>query len=85
MRAYRFAAALVFALAGGPARAEDNPACARFESPLAYNACLAKLGPPAAAARGTPEAVGGRRPAGPVFAARRSRGRVRMEFTITPK
>jgi hypothetical protein len=30
-------------LAGAPARAEDP--CAKFEAPLAYNACLAKQGP----------------------------------------
>jgi hypothetical protein len=29
------------------ARAQDNPACARFEEPLAYNACLASHGPKA--------------------------------------
>lgn len=29
----------------GPARAQDDPACARFEEPLAYNACLASHGP----------------------------------------
>jgi len=30
-----------------PARAEDDPACAKFEEPLAYNACLANHGPKA--------------------------------------
>lgn len=29
------------------ARAQDDPACARFEEPLAYNACLASHGPKA--------------------------------------
>jgi hypothetical protein len=85
MRDFRFAAALVLALCGAPARADDNAACAKFESPLAYNACLAKLGPPASATRGIPEAVGGHRSAAPVFAAQRTKGRVRMEFTITPR
>ncbi|HYA73649.1 MAG TPA: hypothetical protein VEF36_10895 [Roseiarcus sp.] len=43
-----FAGAL---LVGAPARAEDNPACAKYEEPLAYNACLARLGPHAPATR----------------------------------
>ena len=30
-----------------PARAEDNPACVKYEDPLAYNACLASHGPKA--------------------------------------
>jgi len=34
-----------------PAAAQDNPACAQYENPLAYNACLAKLGPKAGATR----------------------------------
>jgi hypothetical protein len=38
-------AALLGASAG--ARAADNPACAKFNEPLAYNACLAQFGPPA--------------------------------------
>ncbi len=31
----------------GAALAQDDPACARFEEPLAYNACLASHGPKA--------------------------------------
>ena len=39
---------LALAVSGAaPARAEDNPACAKFEEPLAYNACLASHGPKA--------------------------------------
>ncbi len=46
------AAAAVLALAAvlpSPARAQDDPACAKFEDPLAYNACLASRGPRAGA------------------------------------
>jgi hypothetical protein len=34
-----------FALSGATARAEDYPACAKFDNPLAYNQCLAQQGP----------------------------------------
>ena len=30
-----------------PGRADDYPACAKIENPLAYNQCLANQGPPA--------------------------------------
>lgn len=47
--AKRVAAVLLLAITGiGPARADD-PDCARFEDPLAYNACLARHGPKAGA------------------------------------
>ncbi len=75
-------------LTAASAHAEDNPACARFENPLEYNACLAKLGPRAGATLGVPEPAGAGRPTGAArsmraFAgARRTRGRVRMEFSI---
>ena len=49
----------------GLAHAQDDPACARFDDPLAYNACLASHGPkandigrgaaPSAAGRSDPE------------------------------
>jgi hypothetical protein len=39
-------------LATAPARAED--ACAKFQEPLAYNACLAKQGPEWHGTRGVP-------------------------------
>jgi hypothetical protein len=96
MRTILFAA-LVLISTGAPARAEDNPACAKFENPLEYNACLAKLGPKAGSTLAVPEPAGpGRamRAAPPArgvhsmhaFAApRRSNGRVRMEFTVTPR
>jgi hypothetical protein len=81
MRAILFVFA--FVLAGAHARAEDNPACAKFVEPLAYNACLARLGPQAAAPRGVPEPRGVRVKG--VVAARRTQGRMRMEFTVTPR
>jgi hypothetical protein len=31
----------------GSARAEDDPACAQYREPMAYNACLARHGPKA--------------------------------------
>ncbi|RBP07399.1 hypothetical protein DFR50_12744 [Roseiarcus fermentans] len=77
----------------GPARADDDPACAKFEEPLAYNACLASRGPKANAvgkasgapvrARADPEAEA------PAMAKKpsrsqtvRRRGRVHMEFFL---
>jgi hypothetical protein len=45
------AAAIGLALAAlasvGRARAEDDPACAQYQEPMAYNACLARHGPKA--------------------------------------
>jgi hypothetical protein len=89
MRAFLFAAALVFVSSGGPAEAEDNPTCAKFENPLEYNACLAKQGPRAGAALAAPEPVvpaaraqRGARSMRGFAGARRTGGRVRMEFTI---
>jgi hypothetical protein len=82
-------AAFVFAIAA-PAAAQDNPACAKFDEPLAYNNCLARLGPQAHAVQGGPEpGEGGARdrvhqrlwPQ----AARRVHGRMRMEFNVTPR
>jgi hypothetical protein len=44
-------AAVALALAAlawaGSARAEDDPACAQYREPMAYNACLARHGPKA--------------------------------------
>jgi hypothetical protein len=37
-------AAIVFA---ARARAQDDPSCARYDEPMAYNACLASHGPKA--------------------------------------
>jgi hypothetical protein len=58
-----------------PARAQDDPACAKFEEPLAYNACLASHGPKAGdigettgGAHADPEAgvpIEARKPTGP--------------------
>lgn len=42
----------VAAVPGKAALAEDYPACAKIENPLAYNQCLANQGPPAHATRG---------------------------------
>jgi hypothetical protein len=40
--------------AASAARAADDPACAQYEDPIAYNACLAKHGPKANAISGQP-------------------------------
>jgi hypothetical protein len=94
MRPILFAAALILLCGGGPADAVDNPACAKFENPLEYNACLARQGPRAGATLAVPEPAGappaargrpaprGVRPIRSYAGARRSHGRIRMEFTI---
>jgi hypothetical protein len=41
------AVALAAVAASSPARAQDDPACAKYQEPLAYNACLASHGPKA--------------------------------------
>jgi len=94
MRTILIAAALVLASGGAPARAQDNPACAKFQEPLEYNACLAKLGPKAGATLAVPEPPGAAPAVLTAPAARgvhsmhafaappRTKGRVRMEFTI---
>jgi hypothetical protein len=93
MRAILVASALVFVASAASVHAQDNPACAKFENPLEYNDCLAKLGPRAGATLAVPES-GGAAPAtrgAPAphgirsirgFAGARRTGRVRMEFTI---
>ena len=93
---------LLFALAtvALPARvrAEDDPACAQFQEPLAYNECLARHGPKAAAIAGAPASAqaGHSLPAtGPLQPqiaapkrsgfwrhAARARGRAHMEFRV---
>ncbi len=87
--------ALVAALAVGAAfscadaRAQDNPRCAKFEQPLAYNACLARLGPPAHGVHALANPEGGATAdasavpfrGGPVVSHTR-RGRARLEFDV---
>ena len=60
------AATIVLALAAlasaGRARAEDDPACAQYQEPMAYNACLARHGPKANdVGNARPHATGPRR------------------------
>ena len=96
------AAAIVLCLAAlaasGPALAQDDPACAQYQEPMAYNACLARHGPKAnslgahsGAAQperaGQDRAYGGeaRAPAtgfGRWPHAQRVHGRVHMEFHV---
>jgi hypothetical protein len=76
-----------------PARAEDYPACAKIENPLAYNECLAAHGPPAHATRAIAPPEGGDGPRGgwaahghapraEVQFSRARNGRMVMEFTV---
>jgi hypothetical protein len=76
---------LLGVLAASPAAAQDNPACAKFADPLAYNACLARQGPAARPAqmRGAPPRAArapARRAAGRIVANGRKRGE--MVFTV---
>ncbi len=67
------AAFLVLSLAAasaGPAWAADDPACAKFEDPLAYNACLASHGPKANDLATTGRPVQQNHPAAPAQAER---------------
>src|SRR5271167_4409740 len=81
-----------------PARAEDNAACAKYQEPLAYNACLASHGPRATDIATSPGlAQGGHAAHGQVEVDRpaasphrrqawapvsRHRGRFHMEFRV---
>ena len=87
-------AALVWA---GSAQAQDDPACAQYREPMAYNACLARHGPKANGVgqlHGGPQPQGGhnrgwrgqRRQRAPTAPHRRGQGahhgRVHMEFHV---
>ena len=88
--------AVSMAVLPGLARADDDPACAKFEEALAYNACLAAHGPRATDVEVSPEPPGGAggvdrtgerpaeaaRPARRLPAVARRHGRVHMEFRL---
>jgi hypothetical protein len=96
------AAAIAFFLAAlasaGRVRAEDDPSCAKYQEPMAYNACLASHGPKANVEVGTHSGTTEPRPSGQnrryegeVQApagfgrwprAQRIHGRVHMEFRV---
>jgi hypothetical protein len=78
------------------ARAQDNPACAQYREPMAYNACLAQHGPKA---NGVGQLHGGPQPGRAVqnrvwhghsrgaptaryYNPQRAPGRVHMEFPV---
>lgn len=91
-QAFILAFSLAAVLVGAPARATDNPACAKYEEPLAYNACLARFGPPAPGIRGAPATEGeGEPPRAYIHrsahssfeGSRTGRGRMRMEFDVS--
>ncbi len=71
----------------GAAHAQDNPACAKYEAPLAYNACLAKLGPKAGVTHATaaPMGVAPVRTRGLMSMTRNRRGRMQAVFAIKGK
>jgi hypothetical protein len=46
-RAATIALALAAFASAGPAQAVEDPACAQYQEPMTYNACLAKHGPKA--------------------------------------
>ena len=97
MRALPLLIAFAAAALSGQARAEDDPACAKYQDPLAYNACLASHGPKAtgvgenagsAGGGDAPQAVSAPpHPAAPTRArvwrrAPRGHGRAHMEFRV---
>jgi hypothetical protein len=69
---------------------QDDPACAKYQEPLAYNACLASHGPKANAMGANPgQSQPGHLPSAQSLppgrewpAATRRHGRVHMEFRI---
>ena len=90
---------MALAASGAPrfAAAQDDPACAKFEDPMAYNACLAEHGPKAKDVANydgvAPErpAAAPAEPARPIVQAQPRRywssatqhhGRLHMEFTV---
>ncbi len=95
-------ATIVLALAAfasaGPAQAVDDPACAQYQEPMTYNACLARHGPKANNLGTHPGQTGPHRTAqdraqGSEFGtpsaagrrwqrAERNHGRVHMEFLV---
>jgi len=97
-RAVAIALCLAALAQGGRARAEDDPSCAQYQEPMAYNACLARHGPKANVEVGThpgatqpPPPGQDRRYDGEIHApagfgrwphAQRIHGRVHMEFRV---
>jgi hypothetical protein len=65
---------------------QDDPACAKYQEPLAYNACLASHGPKANSIGAEPHSAArssAGSPAGREWPdATRRRGRVHMEFRV---
>jgi hypothetical protein len=87
----------LYALAwAGSARAQDNPACAQYHDPMAYNMCLAQHGPkangvgqlhgggpqPDPAARRVWSGHVGAAPTARYYSPQRAHGRVHMEFPV---
>jgi hypothetical protein len=98
MRAATVVLALATFASAGPAQAVDDPACAQYQEPMTYNACLARHGPKAnnigthpgearpglaAQDRAQDRQVGPPATAGRRWQrAQRSHGRVHMEFLV---
>ncbi len=90
-RAAAIGLCLAAVAAAGPAFAQDDPACAQFQAPMAYNACLARHGPKANGPRagaGEPQRAGRGQARAPASGlgrwphAHRVHGRVHMEFHV---
>ena len=89
-RAAAIALCLAALASAGRALAEDDPSCAQYQEPMAYNACLARHGPKASDAGAHSGAAQPRRRAGHEPArrigrwphAQRVHGRVHMEFHV---
>ena len=93
-----FVLALAAFASAGPAQAVDDPACAQYQEPMTYNACLARHGPKANNLGTHPGQTGRDRAAqdrapdrqvgAPATASRRwpraerNHGRVHMEFLV---
>ncbi len=79
-----FVASVVLLGLAAEAHADDVPACAQYQEALAYNACLARLGPKAGATRATaaPAYDAHGRTVGALAVTRNKRGRVEAVFAM---
>ena len=90
VRAATIAFCLAALAANGRALAQDDPSCAQYQEPMAYNACLARHGPKASDIRTHSGAAqphqGEARAPSDIFGrwprAQRVHGRVHMEFNL---
>ncbi len=81
MRALTLMFAFAAVALAGRARAEDDPACAQYQEPFAYNACLARHGPKAADVATSPGSTPGHAPQAEGETRSRSQGRRTAQIT----